>query len=47
MAGSDGKDEAITPFKDATHYNNFYEFGTDKGDPRQMPGRSRPSHGVS
>ena len=25
------KDEAITPFKDATHYNNFYEFGTDKG----------------
>lgn len=25
--------EAITPFKDATHYNNFYEFGTDKGDP--------------
>jgi len=27
------KDEAITPYKDATHYNNFYEFGTDKGDP--------------
>ncbi len=27
------KNEAITPFKDATHYNNFYEFGTDKGDP--------------
>ena len=26
------KGEAITPFKDATHYNNFYEFGTDKGD---------------
>lgn len=25
--------EAITPYKDATHYNNFYEFGTDKGDP--------------
>ena len=25
--------EAITPFKDSTHYNNFYEFGTDKGDP--------------
>lgn len=25
--------EAITPFKDATHYNNFYEFGPDKGDP--------------
>ncbi|MBB1517599.1 protein-methionine-sulfoxide reductase catalytic subunit MsrP [Aquipseudomonas guryensis] len=26
-------DEALTPFKDATHYNNFYEFGTNKGDP--------------
>jgi sulfoxide reductase catalytic subunit YedY len=25
--------EAITPFKDATHYNNFYEFGPEKGDP--------------
>jgi sulfoxide reductase catalytic subunit YedY len=25
--------ETITPYKDATHYNNFYEFGTDKGDP--------------
>ncbi len=24
--------EAITPFKDATHYNNFYEFGPNKGD---------------
>lgn len=27
------EDEAITPFPDATHYNNFYEFGPDKGDP--------------
>lgn len=25
--------ESITPFRDATHYNNFYEFGTGKGDP--------------
>lgn len=32
------KGEAITPFKDATHYNNFYEFGTDKGDPAQNSG---------
>ena len=30
--------EAITPFKDATHYNNFYEFGVDKGDPAQNAG---------
>jgi methionine sulfoxide reductase catalytic subunit len=25
--------EKITPFNDVTHYNNFYEFGADKGDP--------------
>ncbi len=32
------KDEALTPFMDATHYNNFYEFGTNKGDPAQNAG---------
>jgi sulfoxide reductase catalytic subunit YedY len=26
-------DEKQTPYKDVTTYNNFYEFGTDKGDP--------------
>ena len=26
-------DEKVTPVNDVTHYNNFYEFGTDKGDP--------------
>ncbi len=26
-------DEEITDFKDATRYNNFYEFGTSKSDP--------------
>lgn len=26
-------DEPLTPYRDATHYNNFYEFGPDKGDP--------------
>ena len=25
--------DAQTPFAKATTYNNFYEFGTDKGDP--------------
>lgn len=25
--------EALTPFADASSYNNFYEFGPDKGDP--------------
>ena len=27
--------EKPTPYVDATGYNNFYEFGTDKGDPAQ------------
>ncbi len=27
--------EKPTPYKDVTTYNNFYEFGTDKGDPVQ------------
>ncbi|WP_372779975.1 protein-methionine-sulfoxide reductase catalytic subunit MsrP [Litorivivens sp.] len=26
-------DEKKTPFEDVARYNNFYEFGTDKGDP--------------
>ena len=25
--------EKVTEYKDATSYNNFYEFGTDKADP--------------
>jgi len=32
--GSQEKDE-LTPFDDVTTYNNFYEFGTDKGDPAE------------
>ncbi len=37
-------DEEPTAFEDATRYNNFYEFGTDKGDPRRYAGslRTRP-----
>ncbi len=27
--------EMLTPYHDATHYNNFYEFGTDKSDPAE------------
>lgn len=27
--------DSLTPYKDATSYNNFYEFGTDKSDPAQ------------
>ena len=28
-------DEKKTPFKDVTHYNNYYEFGTDKYSPAE------------
>jgi sulfoxide reductase catalytic subunit YedY len=31
-----------TRYEDATTYNNFYEFGTDKGDPSQNAGTLRP-----
>src|SRR5471030_1665355 len=36
--------DKVTPFKDITTYNNFYEFGTDKADPAQNAGtlRSHP-----
>lgn len=27
------EDDKLTPYEDITHYNNYYEFGTDKGDP--------------
>ncbi len=29
----DNISEKITPEQDVTHYNNYYEFGTDKADP--------------
>jgi sulfoxide reductase catalytic subunit YedY len=31
-----------TAFKDATTYNNFYEFGTDKADPAMYAGTLKP-----
>jgi sulfoxide reductase catalytic subunit YedY len=31
--GKDNIDEKVTPPQDVTHYNNYYEFGTDKADP--------------
>ena len=33
VKGPFGTDEKITPVNDVTHYNNFYEFGSDKSDP--------------
>ena len=37
-----GTVEKQTPFKDATTYNNFYEFGTDKSDPARTAGSLKP-----
>jgi sulfoxide reductase catalytic subunit YedY len=36
--------EAITPYKDVTHYNNYYEFSTDKDGPAELAKnfRTRP-----
>src|SRR5581483_1410145 len=30
--------EQLTSYDDITHYNNFYEFGVNKGDPAQNAG---------
>jgi methionine sulfoxide reductase catalytic subunit len=35
--------EKMNSFDDVTHYNNFYEFGTDKGDPSRNSGKFRTS----
>ena len=35
--------EKITPKEDITSYNNYYEFGTDKGDPSHYANTLRPS----
>src|SRR5579871_6540785 len=36
--------ETITPFKDVTHYNNYYEFSTEKDEPAELAKnfRTRP-----
>jgi len=43
IKGPFSTDEKITPFNDVTHYNNFYEFGTDKGDPAKNAQNFRTS----
>jgi len=44
VKGPFGTDEKLTPFKDVTTYNNFYEFSTDKDGPAQLARdfRTRP-----
>ncbi|MGG7517967.1 protein-methionine-sulfoxide reductase catalytic subunit MsrP [Allorhizobium undicola] len=34
--------DKLTPQKDVTTYNNFYEFGTDKSDPAANSGKFKP-----
>src|SRR5690554_6737678 len=36
--------DKVTPYEDITHYNNFYEFGTDKESPAKLAGslKTRP-----
>jgi methionine sulfoxide reductase catalytic subunit len=43
IKGPFSTDEKVTPFNDVTHYNNFYEFGTDKGDPARYSQNFRTS----
>jgi sulfoxide reductase catalytic subunit YedY len=35
-------DEKLNSYKDVTTYNNFYEFGLDKGDPARYAGSLKP-----
>lgn len=38
-----GAGEKLTPYEDVTTYNNFYEFGTDKGEPAVNSRLFKPS----
>ena len=42
-AGAVTVNEPMTPEKDVTSYNNFYEFGTGKGDPAANAGNFKPT----
>ncbi len=42
LRGRFGTDEAPTGWDDVTHYNNFYEFGTDKESPAERAHTLRP-----
>ena len=42
LRGRYSTDEELTPYKKVTTYNNFYEFGTNKGDPAAYSGNFKP-----
>ena len=39
--------ETVTPYKDITNYNNYYEFSTDKYEPTACRKISRRARGPS
>lgn len=41
-AAGDSGEEELTPYESVTTYNNFYEFGMDKGDPAKHAHSLRP-----
>jgi sulfoxide reductase catalytic subunit YedY len=43
VKGPFSTNEKQTPYNDVTHYNNFYEFGTDKSDPAKNSQNFRTS----
>ncbi len=43
VAFGQGLQEEPTSYEDITHYNNYYEFGTDKEDPSRNSGGFHPS----
>ena len=42
IKGPFGTDEKLTPYKDVTTYNNYYEFSTDKDGPSRLAKDFRP-----
>jgi sulfoxide reductase catalytic subunit YedY len=36
-------DDKLTPYESVTHYNNYYEFGTDKEEPAEQARSFRPT----
>ncbi|WP_306521746.1 protein-methionine-sulfoxide reductase catalytic subunit MsrP [Gemmatimonas sp.] len=40
--GLGAQDDKVTPEEDATSYNNFYEFGTDKEEPKELAKDFKP-----
>ena len=43
LLASTRQDEAPNSFEEVTSYNNFYEFGTDKEDPKANAGKFKPT----